>query len=79
MNEDQLRDLVRESIARHLAGRAPHARVLHPTPLMVDRRLQASHAIYDIPRDNSDGDDGPCVIEPAVACNHCNYCKSHGH
>ena len=23
--------------------------------------------------------DGPCMIEPAVACNHCGYCKSYGH
>jgi threonine dehydrogenase-like Zn-dependent dehydrogenase len=20
-----------------------------------------------------------CVIEPGVTCNHCGYCKSHGH
>ncbi|HUL75107.1 MAG TPA: hypothetical protein VLT86_18480 [Vicinamibacterales bacterium] len=20
-----------------------------------------------------------CVIEPEVTCNHCGYCKSHGH
>ena len=20
-----------------------------------------------------------CVIEPRVTCNHCGYCKSHGH
>lgn len=20
-----------------------------------------------------------CVIEPSVACEHCGYCKSHGH
>jgi len=26
----------------------------------------------------SDGD-GPCLIEPAVMCNHCGYCKSYGH
>jgi len=26
----------------------------------------------------SDGD-GPCLIEPAVTCNHCGYCKSYGH
>jgi hypothetical protein len=24
-------------------------------------------------------DDGPCLIEPAVMCNHCGYCKSYGH
>ena len=23
--------------------------------------------------------DGPCLIEPAVMCNHCGYCKSYGH
>jgi hypothetical protein len=23
--------------------------------------------------------DGPCMIEPAVACTHCGYCKSYGH
>jgi hypothetical protein len=26
----------------------------------------------------ADGD-GLCIIEPAVACNHCGYCKSLGH
>jgi hypothetical protein len=23
--------------------------------------------------------DGPCIIEPAVMCTHCGYCKSYGH
>ena len=23
--------------------------------------------------------DGACIIEPAVTCNHCGYCKSYGH
>jgi hypothetical protein len=23
--------------------------------------------------------EGRCLIEPAVACNHCGYCKSYGH
>ena len=23
--------------------------------------------------------DGPCLIEPAVLCNHCGYCQSYGH
>jgi hypothetical protein len=25
------------------------------------------------------GDDGMCLIEPAVRCNHCGYCECHGH
>ena len=34
-------------------------------------------ALFAVPV-GADGD-GPCVIEPAVACNHCGYCKSYGH
>ena len=77
MNDDDLRSLVRESIAKQLGGaaqrREPHA---HTGPAMVDARLHASHAVYDIARVD---EDGPCVIEPSVPCTHCNYCKSHGH
>ena len=80
MTEQQLRELVRESIARQLgsgpaAGDQP-SRPAGPGPVMADARLQASHAVYLLPRDD---EDGPCVIEPSVPCTHCNYCKSHGH
>jgi len=27
----------------------------------------------------TDGEDGACVIEPAVRCTHCGYCQSYGH
>jgi hypothetical protein len=27
----------------------------------------------------SDVDEGACVIEPAVRCNHCGFCQSYGH
>ena len=45
----------------------------------VDGRLRppdrhASHHRYALPEA-----DGPCLIEPAVPCNHCGYCQSHGH
>jgi hypothetical protein len=44
-----------------------------PSPVSV----HASHALFVVP---SGGDaDGPCIIEPAVRCNHCGYCKSMGH
>ena len=77
MNDDELRALVRESIARQLGGqpsRPSHAG--HAGPAMADPRLHASHAVYMIARD---GGDGPCIIEPSVPCTHCDYCKSHGH
>jgi len=40
-------------------------------------RQHSSHAMFILPA-GSDGD-GPCLIEPAVMCNHCGYCKSYGH
>lgn len=72
MDEDALRAIVREVVARHLAsretepvagpaawkGHASHVRV----PVLSGRQL-----------------DGPCLIEPCVACHHCGYCQSYGH
>ena len=71
MNDDQLRDLIRESIAKHL-GTDRHA----PTGPTVGRR-HASHMLLPLSQ-GSDGD-GACLIEPAVRCNHCGYCQSYGH
>ena len=36
-----------------------------------------SHGLFMIP--DGSAADGPCIIEPAVSCNHCGYCKSYGH
>jgi hypothetical protein len=77
VNDNELRALVRESIAKQLSQPARTA-ASHAgsAPAMVDARLHASHAVYDIARIDADG---PCIIEPSVPCTHCNYCKSHGH
>ena len=73
MNEQELRAIVRDAIARHAAG--PRAAV---TPTVVfSARQHPSHALCAVPAGADTG--GPCVIEPAVACNHCGYCKSYGH
>jgi hypothetical protein len=74
MNEPELRALVREVIARHerqgpLSVEGPAGRRLP--------RQHASQAMFVLPV-GSDSD-GPCLIEPAVMCNHCGYCKSYGH
>lgn len=71
MNEEQLRAMIRESIARHQGGQALAAPVA-PSP--VTFQAHASHFRYTLPDSG-----GPCLIEPAVACNHCGYCQSHGH
>jgi hypothetical protein len=76
MNEDLIRSLVRESIARHLGGPAATAAVpdpdapLHPMAFIG----HSSHYRYALPEST-----GPCAIEPDVQCTHCGYCESHGH
>ena len=75
MNDQELRALVRESIAKQLGEPAPIG-ARPGGPSMVDPRLHASHGVYAIGRDD---ENGPCIIEPSVPCTHCNYCKSHGH
>ena len=76
MNEDILRAMIRESVARHLG-----ALTVENVPRAPDRagRLlpfsaHASHFRYTLPESG-----GPCYIEPGVQCTHCGYCQSHGH
>jgi hypothetical protein len=74
MTEQELRALVREAIARvqgapsHLA---PSDAPSHPA------RLAPSHLMFAVP--SGADEEGPCIIEPAVMCTHCGYCKSMGH
>ena len=73
MNEDELRALVREAIARAsgASGDAGGRRSARLPRLDVAREPLPLRAAAD--------PDGPCLIEPAVPCNHCGYCQSHGH
>ena len=73
MTEQELRALVREAIARHAAAPTVHA-AAHPLAFV---RQHASHGRFVLPAGIDS--DGPCIIEPAVTCNHCGYCKSYGH
>ena len=71
MTEQELRTLVRDVVARHLQNPPP-------TPARVDVvRAHMSHAQFVMPAGMDS--DGPCLIEPAVSCNHCGFCKSYGH
>ena len=79
MTEQELRALVRDAIARHaaptIAASSDLSRLAGPSSAVV--RQHSSHAIFPVAA-GGDGD-GACIIEPAVACNHCGYCKSLGH
>lgn len=73
MNDDQLRAIVRAAIAQ--VGPASRPQVQSP---VASLRLHASHGMFSTLTEGA-AEDGPCVIEPAVMCNHCGYCKSYGH
>ena len=79
MNEDALRAVIRETIARHLGSAAPAAVPAQAgasgfASPHLQRALAASHARFLLPPG-----DGPCMIEPHVACEHCGFCQSMGH
>jgi hypothetical protein len=71
MNEQELREMVRESIARRLGS--------GQTAATIREGGWGSHASHlRLPLVSGD-EDGACVIEPSVRCNHCGYCLSLGH
>jgi hypothetical protein len=75
MTDEELRRLVRESIARHLG---PAAAAASPAvALEPPWRAHPSFGRFLVTRGDEEG--GPCLIEPAVRCNHCGYCQSYGH
>jgi hypothetical protein len=70
MDEQAVRAIVRQVVARHVHGHDEPA----PSERVAACTAHASHVRYALPES-----DGPCFIEPAVQCNHCGYCQSHGH
>jgi hypothetical protein len=89
MNEQDVRALVREAIERHLGRPHPgvrgEGRGASPTgtrdvsPLsLAPYPSHPSHLLLKVVA-GSEVDDGMCVIEPRVRCNHCGFCQSYGH
>ena len=70
MTEQELRALVRDAIAKRSGATGASA---SPAPA----RMHPSHTLITLP--SGADSDGLCIIEPAVSCNHCGYCKSLGH
>ena len=81
MTEQELRTLVREAIARHATSRGSArdtgTAMTEAVAQVLSPLRHASHAMFILP--TGVDADGPCLIEPAVTCNHCGYCKSFGH
>jgi hypothetical protein len=78
MTESDLRVLVREAIAKYVDVdlASPPA----SNPVLTKGSLAAGHpslAIVAVPSGAAAG--GACIIEPAVLCTHCGYCRTYGH
>jgi hypothetical protein len=71
MNDQELRELVRDAVARYQRHEvsAPHP----PQPF----GLHPSHGVLALVVGGDS--DGACLIEPTVSCIHCGYCQSYGH
>lgn len=72
ISEQELRTMIREAIARHTGGASA------PPPVRVEAGRAAGHASHGLLIVPASIDEA-CVIEPAVRCDHCGYCKSLGH
>ena len=90
MTEQELRALVRDAIhlraARYGGQASGHTAAHGAAPVAADLagsftmplvQQHASHSMFVLPPGADT--DGPCIIEPAVSCTHCGYCKSYGH
>ena len=80
MNDDEVRALVREAIHKHL-GPGPASIAASPPSSIETGSPSASPLLLSFSRYKVQrtGDDGMCLIEPKVRCNHCGYCECHGH
>lgn len=94
MNDQELRQIVRAAIARTGVVQNPESCVQSPSGVQSPELVQSSRAseVQFVPSSVAFGDHSShamymrlvndstaCVIEEHVQCDHCGYCKSHGH
>jgi hypothetical protein len=78
MTDQEIRGMIRDSIARHLGSEAAAAASgALAGDTTTSCHAHASHGRFALVRGADD--DGACLIEPAVRCNHCGFCQSFGH
>ena len=84
MDEQQVRLLVRQAIARHMgvpsapATAGPHVAPAPPPmlPAAAPASTTLSFARFHLIRPAGETE---CLIEPTVTCNHCGHCQCYGH
>ena len=68
--------MIRDSIARHRGPSSASDEERGPDP----GAAFAGHVSHlRLPVSRGGDDDGACIIEPSVRCNHCGFCQSLGH
>jgi hypothetical protein len=77
MTDQELRALVRDVIAR--SGIAARHAAAGPSGVGAAFKQPIDHSSHGLFNLAPADPEGRCVIEPAVQCNHCGYCKSYGH
>ena len=81
MNDDELRALIRAAIQRHVGTATPESAFAHAQSAELRRDAGGEHVSISFGQyrlERAAGDTS-CLIEPAVQCNHCGFCKCHGH
>ena len=81
MNDEDLRALIRQAIQTHMGSASAPSAFAHTQPGELrrdagDQPVAISFGQYRLERAAGDTS---CLIEPAVQCNHCGFCKCHGH
>jgi hypothetical protein len=75
VTDQELRALVRDAVQRHLGAARPADSARPAGSPAGPAPSHPSHALYITLVNAGDA----CVIESTVPCEHCGYCKSHGH
>jgi hypothetical protein len=78
MNDEELRLLIRDAIQRHMGGAPGPGPVSETIRRKPDAPLPMTISFGQYRLERAAGDT-TCLIEPAVQCNHCGFCKCHGH
>lgn len=73
MTDDEVRQIVRQAIGRHLRGQAAAPIADAPPPPVA---VPLAFHRYHLPRPPGDE---MCIVEPEVRCNHCGYCQCHSY
>jgi hypothetical protein len=80
MNDDELRTLIRLAIQKHMSasGPEPSQELRRDAAFTGGPQATVSISFGQYQLEPPAGDTS-CLIEPAVQCNHCGFCKCHGH